>query len=418
MRAYNVATYRHLARRRIPRPVFDYLDGGADDEVTMRGNESGFAELRLSHRLHRDASPVDLTTTLCGQPMTMPVVLAPIGNLGLFHYSGDVGAAEVADKLGLVMVMSANGSYSIEEVAAASARAPWYQLYPWIDRGFFGDLIDRAATAGLGGLVVTVDTSVLGNRERDISNRFTPSAPGWFGVRDALGLIRRPLWSWGVVRHRRIAVRAFASQSTRPSLRRLVGEAKQSAAQVTRTMLRLTWDDVAWIRGRWRGPFAVKGIVDPGDARRAVDAGADVVFVSNHGGRQLDGAITAIEALPAIVEAIGDRAEVVLDGGVRRGTDVIKALCLGARAVSIGRPWVYGLAAGGPAGATGVIERLRRELAIGMNLLGEADVKRLDASWLAAAGVRIPWIEPEGPRAAHRHAQREHQLLPAAETRQ
>jgi L-lactate dehydrogenase (cytochrome)/(S)-mandelate dehydrogenase len=390
VKPYNIATYREAARRRLPQSIFDYVDGGAEDEVTMRANSSAFGQFRLRYRVHETRDDVDLSTTVCGQPMTMPVMVSPVGNVGMIHHAGDAGMAQVAAKLGLIMMMSGGASYSIEEVARAAEPKPWYQLYPWIGREFYGELIDRAAAAGFRGLVLTVDTPVGANRERDIVNAFT--IPPRLTRQNAAGILMHPAWTMNVLRHRRVVLRVFREDDTTPPLRTFVREANRTAGEVIRRNIRPIWDDIAWIRDRWRGPFGVKGIVDPGDARRAADLGADVIIVSNHGGRQLDSAPATFEALPAIVDAVGDSAEVILDGGVRRGTDVVKALCMGARAVSVGRPWVYGLGANGPSGAAAVLENFRRELTIAMNLLGADKVDKLDRSWLMPVGV------PDGTR--------------------
>jgi L-lactate dehydrogenase (cytochrome)/(S)-mandelate dehydrogenase len=389
---HSVEAYRRAARRALPRAVFDFIEGGAEDEATLRANEEAFAALRLRYRVHETQDPLDLSTTVCGQSMTMPVMLSPTGNNGLFHPAGDYGMAKVAAELGLIMLLSGGSSYAIEEVAAAADPKPWYQLYAWRGREYFTPIIDRVAAAGFRGLVVTIDTPVGGNRERDIENVFTPASVR-LTRRNAWDVVRHPRWTAGVVKHRRIVVRHFA-EDDKPKLRSLLSEAKRTASQMADGSFRPTWDEIAWMRERWQGPFGVKGIVDPGDARRAVDLGADVIYVSNHGGRQLDSAPGAVEALPAIVDAVGDDAEVILDGGVRRGTDVIKALCLGARAVSVGRAWVYGLAAGGPAGATRVLESLRRELTISMVLLGQTSVENLDRSWLMPAGFADNLLAP------------------------
>jgi isopentenyl diphosphate isomerase/L-lactate dehydrogenase-like FMN-dependent dehydrogenase len=300
--------------------------------------------------------------------------------------------AQIAAKLGLLMMLSGGASYSIEEVGRGADPKPWYQLYPWIDRSFYGGLIDRAEAEGFRGLVLTVDTPGGANRERDIANAFT--IPPRLTRTNAIGILRHPEWALGVLRERRVVLRVFTEDDKTPPLRTFIREAKRTAGAMTRTLMRPTWDDIAWIRERWNGPFGVKGIVDPGDARRAADLGVDVILVSNHGGRQLDGAPALFEALPGIVDAVDGRAEVVLDGGVRRGTDVIKALCMGAQAVSIGRPWVYGLGAAGPAGAEAVLENFRRELTIVMNLLGKTTVAGLDRSWLMPAGTPTEGLSP------------------------
>jgi L-lactate dehydrogenase (cytochrome) len=393
MKPYNITTWREAARRKLPQAIFDYIDGGAEDEVTMRANSSSFSDVRLRYRIHEDQAPVDLTTTLCGLPMTMPVMISPIGNVGMIHPSGDLAMAKIAAKLGLIMMLSGGASYSLEEVARGADPKPWYQLYPWIDRSFYGGLIERAEAECYRGLVLTVDTPGGANRERDIANAFT--IPPRLTRRNAIEILRHPEWTMGVLRERRIVLRVFLEDDKTPSLRTFVREAKRTAGAMTRTLMRPTWDDIAWIRERWKGPFGVKGIVDPGDARRAANLGVDVILVSNHGGRQLDSAPALFEALPAVVDAVDGHAEVVLDGGVRRGTDVIKALCMGARAVSVGRPWVYGLGAAGPAGAEAVLENFRRELMIVMNLLGKTSVAGLDRSWLMPAGTPTSWLSPD-----------------------
>src|SRR5579862_556263 len=270
MRPYNVEGYRHAARRALPRGVFDYVDGGADDEVTMRANQDAFASLRLRYRVHETNDPVDLSTTLCAQPMSMPVMLSPVGNSGMMHSAGDRGMAQVAARLGLIMVMSGGSSYSIEEVMAAADPKPWYQLYLGTSREFYGSMIDRAAAAGFRGLVVTIDSSASGNRERDIANAFTPKSVR-LTRQSAWDILRHPRWTAGVLKHRRIVVRSFGADK-KPPLLSLVREAKRTAGQITKG-LRPTWDEIAWIRERWQGPFGVKGIVDPDDARRAVDLG-------------------------------------------------------------------------------------------------------------------------------------------------
>jgi L-lactate dehydrogenase (cytochrome)/(S)-mandelate dehydrogenase len=384
MKPYNTEGYRLAARRALPHGVFDFVDGGAEDEVSLRANRDAFETMRLRYRIHENQDPVDLSTSICGQPMSMPVMLSPVGNSGLIHPAGDLGMAQVAARMGLIMVMSGVSSYTIDEVASAVDRKPWYQLYPLGSREVYTALIDRAADAGFPGLVVTIDVPGPANRERDVANSFSGAA---FRLdrHNIWDIVRHPRWMTGVLKERRIVVRAFSDRT--PALLSLVREAKQAAALVTHSLFRPTWDELAWIRERWQGPFGIKGIVDPGDARRAIELGADIIYVSNHGGRQLDGAPAALEALPAIVDAVGGRAEIVLDGGIRRGTDVIKALCLGARAVSVGRPWAYGLAVGGSAGGQAVLECLNRELMISMNLLGTTTVQALDRSFLIPSGV-------------------------------
>lgn len=410
---HNVADYRRQARRRLPRSVFDYVDGGAEDEVTLEANEAAFRELRLMNRLLGNARPTQLGTTICGQPSSLPLILSPIGNLGLVHPAGDLGVARVAAEAGLLMIMSGSASYSVAEVAAAVPGMPWYQVYPWISREFYGRLISDAAAAGCPGLVFTVDSSPLGNRERDVANGFMPSK-ALLTRSNLVQCMLHPAWTARVVRHRRVVVKAFSRHSGKPPLRSLVSDAARSASQVTRSMLPATWREVEWVRAQWSGPLAIKGLVHPHDALRAVDLGVNAVIVSNHGGRQLDSAPAALEALPPIVAAIGSRAEIILDGGIRRGTDIVKALCLGARAVSVGRPWVYGLAAAGLPGVRGALDILARELATAVNLLGEPNAGALDRSWLRPSGV--PFCGAVAPLPSESFASRRPRYTPTGET--
>jgi isopentenyl diphosphate isomerase/L-lactate dehydrogenase-like FMN-dependent dehydrogenase len=381
---HNVEGYRRVARRKVPRAIFDYIDGGSEDEVTLRANHDAFSSIRLRPRIHEDESPVDLSTSLCDQPMRIPLMLSPVGNNGMIHHDGDRAGTIVAASRGMIMLMSGGSSYSIEEVAEAADPKPWYQMYPWVSREFFGPLIDRAGAAGFRGLAVTVDTPVPSIRERDIANAFTH--PPRLTHRNAFDILRKPRWTAGVLRHRRVVVKLFGEEQ-RPPLLTFVRVAKRAGHEMAARLTRVTWDDLAWIRERWHGPLGVKGIVDPDDARRAVELGAQVIFVSNHGGRQLDCSVAAVEALPSVVDAVGARAEVVLDGGIRRGTDVVKALCLGARAVSVGRPWAYGLASDGAAGVDAVLAALEHEIDVCMNLLGQPNVQKLDRSYIVPTGI-------------------------------
>jgi isopentenyl diphosphate isomerase/L-lactate dehydrogenase-like FMN-dependent dehydrogenase len=381
---HNIDAYRERARRRLPLAVFDFLDGGSEDEVTLRENRAAFDAVRLRNRIHTSTEPVDLTTELCGQRLSLPIILSPVGNSGMLHPDGDRAAAIAAAERGALMLMSGGASYSIEEVAAAADPKPWYQLYPWLGQEFYGSLIDRAAASGFRGLVVTVDTPRSANRERDVVNSFV--APPRLTPKNAYEIVSHPRWVAGIVRQRRVVVKLFADDP-QPTLWNFVGQARRAGAKMGRTLSRATWDDLAWIRSRWRGPMGVKGITDPEDAARAVGLGADVVFVSNHGGRQLDGVCAALEALPAVVDAVNGRADVVLDGGVRRGTDIIKALCLGATAVGVGRSWAYGLAADGLPGVRGALDVLRRELEVSLDLLGQPRVSELDRSYVVPGGV-------------------------------
>ena len=392
---YNVEGYRDRARRKLPRAVFDYLDGGAEDEVTLQANRDSFKSFRLRNRIHTDTAAVSLRTTLCGQEMGMPVMLSPIGNSGMLHPAGDRAAALAAAERGLIMIMSGAASYSIEEIAEGCEPVPWYQLYPWISRDFYGPLLDRAGAAGFRGMVVTVDTPCSAIRERDVVNSFVH--PPRLTRRNALEIASHPRWTLGVLRERRVVVKLFAEDPD-PTLMNFVRQAKHAGGAVARTLTRPTWDELGWIRERWKGPMGIKGLTDPDDARKAVELGAEVIVVSNHGGRQLDGAPASLEALPPIVQAVDGRAEIVLDGGVRRGSDIVKALCLGATAVSVGRSWGYALAANGQEGVGTALDILRRELTVCLTLLGQTNVLDLDPTYLVPAGVPVPEQQHVGGR--------------------
>lgn len=361
-RCGNIAELRALARRTAPRAVFDFADGAANDEATARSNERDFARLRLHPRVLVDVSEVDLATTVLGQPVRLPLIGGPTGLTGLVHHDGERGIARAAVDAGTVYVLSAMASYSIEEVASAAAGPLWFQLYVWRDRGLVRELIERARAAGCKALVLTVDVPRAGQRERDRRNGF--GIPPRVTARTVREAALRPRWSSAFVRRPRITVANLAGAQAG-------GDAVALTEYVNRQFdPSLSWDDLASIREQWGGPLVVKGILRPDDARRAVDAGAAAVVVSNHGGRQLDHAPSGIGALPGVVEEIGDDAEVYVDGGVRRGSDVLKAIALGARACLVGRALVYGVGAGGEAGARRALELLARELEVAMALSG------------------------------------------------
>jgi isopentenyl diphosphate isomerase/L-lactate dehydrogenase-like FMN-dependent dehydrogenase len=382
-RCRNIAELRDLARRLVPRAVFDFVDGAAGDEVTKRRNEEDFSRVVLAPRVLGDVSTIDLTTTVLGQPVALPLLAAPTGLTGLTHHRGELGIVRAAHAIGTVPVLSAMASYSIEEIARDAPGPAWFQLYMWRDRGLVRDLLERARAAGHLALVITADVPLAGARERDPRNGF--GIPPRVTLRSLGQGIMRPRWSADFVRHPRMAVANAARQGGGPSDARSLTEYVNSQFDPT-----LTWADVAWVRELWGGPVIVKGILRADDARRAVEAGAAAVIVSNHGGRQLDHAPSSISALPAIANAVGGDAEVYLDGGIRRGADVVKALALGARACLAGRALVYGLGAGGDAGAARAFELLAREVRLAMALLGCSSVAQLDRSWLARQDERAP----------------------------
>lgn len=376
-RCGNVAELRALARRAVPRAIFDFVDGAAADEVTARRNEDDFGRIVLTPRVLADVSSVDLGTTVLGEPVRLAVLGAPTGLTGMAHPDGEAGIARAVHAAGSVYVLSSLASCSIEEVAAAAPGPTWFQLYVWRDRGLVRELIERARAAGHRALVLTVDVPFAGPRERDRRNGF--GIPPRLTLRSLAGGAARPRWSAGFLRRPRISVANAAGHGGGPSDARSLADYISSQLDPS-----LGWADLAWLRGVWDGPLVVKGVLHPDDALRAVGSGADAVIVSNHGGRQLDHAPSSISALPAIVAAVGADAEVYLDGGVRRGSDIVKALALGARACLVGRPLVYGLAAGGTRGAGRAMALLEQELRLTLALLGCPAVAGLDTSWLAA----------------------------------
>ena len=376
MHAVNINDLRLAAQRRLPRAIFDFIDGGSYDEITLRANRAELDRIGFSPRVLRDVSTRDLSTELFGERLPLPLVLAPIGLCGLAAPRGEILAARAAAARGLPFCLSTAAVCSIEEVAAATQRPFWFQLYVMRDRGLTRSLIERAQAAGCRVLVFTVDLPVTGQRDRDQHNGFT--VPPRVTLSNALDMLRRPGWLREVLLGTRLTFGNFAGTSAG------VGKSESGglmplARHIARNMdSSISWKDIEWARSIWKGPIVLKGILSPEDARLAAEHGADAVVVSNHGGRQLDGAPAAIAALPAIVDAVGERMPVLFDSGVRRGQDVVKALALGARACLIGRAFVYGLAAQGEAGVTRAIDILSAEMDTTLALLGETALARLD----------------------------------------
>ena len=370
-----VEDYRRLARRRLPRVAFDFIDGGADSEVTLRRNVEAFERLSLRPRHLVDVSSRSLETTVLGERVGLPVLIAPTGMSRVAGRGGDVAGARAAAAHGAVFVLSTMSSDSIEDVRAAATGSLWFQLYLWAERAILERLLDRARAAGCRALVVTVDVPVIGNRRRDARNGFAlPPRVRW---RTAADLLSHPRW----LAHAPSAVGAahfLDDAGVRPSA------TMEHARLVNRLLANpgSSWRDLTWLRDRWDGPLLLKGTLTAEDARLAVECGVNGIVVSNHGGRQLDGAPASIDALAEVAEAVGDQVELLVDGGVRHGTDVIKARALGARAVLVGRPWLYGLAAGGEAGVAGVLEILRTEIDRALALLGRPRFDDVDASVL------------------------------------
>lgn len=381
----SVADYRRAARGRVPRFVWAYIDEGADDLETLRDNEAAFDRWSFKPRALTGAGEPDLSTTVAGVPLTMPLMLAPTGFSGLTRWRGDIDSSLAAEACGTRAILSTASSWSLEEVAEACQLPPFFQLYPR-EGDTAVKLMDRAWRAGYRALYVTVDVPVVGNRRNE--QKHGMGLPPVMTPGRVLDLMRHPVWSFNVLRHGRIGGRTLATNSSMAAAIEAVQEQQREITQA-----RMSWDDIAWMRERWKGHFSIKGLTEPEDAERAVSIGADGVVVSNHGGRQLDFASGSLDALPDIVSAVGGRAEILLDGGVRRGSDVVKAVALGARAVLVGRPYLYGLAVNGRQGVEAVLGILRREMEGTMRLLGADSIAQLDPSWVK-------------PRAGHHHSTR------------
>ena len=371
-----VADYRGAARRRLPRVLFDYIDGGSYGETTLAANMADLAALTLRQRVLRDVSTLSMQTEVFGQTLSMPVVLSPVGLAGMYARRGEAQAARAARAAGAPFCLSTVGVCTIAEVAAA-AMPPWFQLYMIRDRGFMSELLATAREAGCPVLLFTVDLPVPGARYRDARNGLNAATPG-ARLRQAIDGLAHPDWFWDVlVRGGPQSLGNIASASTD------LGALQEYMGWIGRNFdPSVTWKDIDWVRERWPGPMVLKGILDAEDARDARRCGVEGVVVSNHGGRQLDGAPSSIAALPAIVEAVGDDLTVLMDGGVRSGLDVLKALALGAKACLLGRAWAYALGAGGEAGVAGMLAILRQELRVAMSLTGCVDVREAGRSLL------------------------------------
>ena len=368
---------RQRARRRVPKMFFDYADSGSWTETTLRANEEDFQKIKLRQRVLVDMTNRSLESTMIGEKVSMPVALAPTGLTGMQHADGEILAAQAAEEAGVPFTLSTMSICSIEDVAEATTRPFWFQLYVMRDRDFINDLIDRAKAAGCSALVLTADLQILGQRHRDLRNGL--STPPKFTPKHVWQMATRPQWCLGMLGTKRRTFRNIAGHAKGAD--DLSSLARWTAEQFDP---RLSWADVAWIKERWGGKLIIKGILDVEDARMAAETGADAIIVSNHGGRQLDGAPSSISVLPEIVEAVGDRIEVHLDGGIRSGQDVLKALCLGAKGVYIGRPFLYGLGAGGRQGVKLALDIIRNELDITLALCGKRDIAQAGRDLLHA----------------------------------
>ena len=369
---------RKKAEKRVPRMFYDYADSGSWSESTYRANEDDLQAIKFRQRVAIDVSTRDTKMPMLGETTTMPVALAPTGLTGMQYADGEILAAKAAADFGVPFTLSTMSICSIEDVAAHSSTPFWFQLYVMRDRDFIRRLVDRAREAKCSALMITLDLQIMGQRHKDVRNGL--SAPPKPTLRNLMNLVQKPAWCLGMLGTKR---RQFGN---------IVGHVKgvkdmSSLADWTVSQFdaSLSWDDVREIRKQWGGKVIIKGILDAEDARAAVNVGADAIVVSNHGGRQLDGALSAIKALPAIVDAVGDKAEVWMDGGIRSGQDVLRAIAMGAQGTLIGRAFLYGLGAGGQAGVTKALEIIHKELDLTMGLCGQSELRKVNSSILLAA---------------------------------
>jgi L-lactate dehydrogenase (cytochrome) len=380
-----VLDYRELARRRLPRQLFDYIDGGAYDESTMRANVADLRGILLRQVVMHDVSVRDPAVEVLGRRLALPVILGPVGLGGMFARRAEVQAARAADTAGVPFVESTVSICGIEEVARATSSPPWFQLYVMRDRGYTEDLIARARAVGSEVLVLTIDLAVTGARHRDTRNAIAGHPSALAQARRGLDLATHPRWIRDVaVRGRPLTFgnleQAVPGAGTPAAFRDWV------AAQFDPSV---TWDDIAWVRRNWDGRLVVKGVLDPEDARRAIEAGVDGVIVSNHGGRQLDSVPSTARALPDVVDAVGGEVEVLVDGGVRTGLDVVKLVALGAGAVLIGRPWAWAVGARGEAGVRHILEVIRSDIDVALALTGHTSFAGIDRSALCRPGSPV-----------------------------
>ncbi|HTK29048.1 MAG TPA: alpha-hydroxy acid oxidase [Vicinamibacterales bacterium] len=379
----NIADLRRVARRRLPRAVFDYIDGGADAELTLRENSRAFEQVTFRPRCAVATPSCDLTTTVLGTTLALPFLLAPVGSSRMFYRRGEEAAAREAGRAGTAYILSTLSGCRLEDVRAATTGTAWYQLYLAGGRDVATAGMARARAAGFSALVVTIDTPVAGLRERDVRNGVKEllTKNPWTMAPFVGQFAARPRWLAGCLRD--------GGLMTFPNV--MIDGAPMPYADVGAMLEQsvVSWSDLGWIRQAWNGPIVIKGVHIAEDARRAVDEGADAIVVSNHGGRQLDGVPATLRCLPPIVDAVGGRIDVLLDGGIRRGSDIVKAICLGARGVLIGRAYAYGLGAAGGEGVARAIEILRSDLVRTLKLLGCASIAALDSSYV---DVPPEWI--------------------------
>lgn len=374
-RAHSIDAMRELARAALPRPVFDFADGGAEDEQTLRRNEAAFDEIALLPRPLSGAAERDLSVTLFGKRLSLPIIVGPTGLAGLFWPDGERCAARAAAAAGTAFCLSHGSVCTLEDLAATGAAPRWMQVFIYKDRGFTRELTERAVTAGYDALVLTTDNQMLGNRERDIRNGFT--IPPRFGLAGLAGMALKAPWLWRMRNElKRVTFGNYARPGESADIKALAG---RMASLLDPSM---SWKDVAESRKIWSGPLILKGILHPDEARLAVEHGVDAIIVSNHGGRQLDGAAASIDALPGIVAAVEGRIPVLIDGGIRRGSDVVKALALGAAACLVGRPQLWGLAVAGEAGVAQILAIYCQEIDRVMALCGVTSIAGINQDLL------------------------------------
>ncbi|MEO8300547.1 MAG: L-lactate dehydrogenase [Rhizomicrobium sp.] len=375
MKIVNYTGFRDAARRRLPSFIFEYIDGGSYDEHTLRRNVDDFKAVTLRQKVLRDVSNINITTRLFGRDMALPIALSPIGIAGFYRRRGEVQAIKAAEAAGIPMVLSTMSCCPLEEVRAASARPFWMQLYMIRDRGFMKDFLVRMETAGIDTLFLTVDLAINGIRYRDRIGGLAGSQSLLARPDRLFDILSHPAWALDVG----VLGRPLTIGNVAPAMPNGAG-LKQFQAWVARNFdPSVTYKDITWLREQWKGKLVLKGITDPGDAARAAEEGMDGIVVSNHGGRQLDGALSSIAALPAVRDAVAGRMTVLLDGGVRSGLDVLRAMALGADGVLLGRAWAYALAARGEAGVSQILAIMKEELEVAMALTGQSDVRALDS---------------------------------------
>lgn len=367
----NIEDYRKAARRRAHKMVFDYIDGGSDDEVARFEGASAFEDYRIVHRVLSGVDKPDMSTTIMGQKIDVPFILSPAAGNRLFHTDGEIGPAKAAETVGTVYCLSTLSSRSIEDIAASTSGPKWFQLYVWKDRVLVKEMLARAKAAGYTGLVLTVDFPITGNRERDPRNGFT--IPPKLGPKQIWHAINAPLWSLDYVTKPSVKYANLREDTSAVSLNEFV--AQQLSAD-------FSWSDAEWLLGEWNGPALIKGVARPDDAKRAIQTGFNAISLSNHGGRQLGCSPAPIHCVQDVRQIIGNDAELIVDGGVRRGTDVLKAIALGADAVSFARPYLYGLAAFGVKGAVQAVQQIADAVERDMILAGVGSLNELEESFI------------------------------------